>query len=483
MDGLEAVELKFSEVLEDNETVRIDSEYFRKALIDFYKTISDFEKLGSFVKSGYRVVYENTKILDIPKADEHLYTRFLQASDLLTPEIIIDNIGFVDNSDWERYPKGRIEKGELLIEVKGKAEKVAIVYDDVPERTLVSGSLFKLKVNNKISREYLLAFLLCKYGAMFKDRSKTNLLISYISKPDLYNIPIPTVSKEFQNEISKLIKQSHIVLEESKTLYKEAENLLLKELGLVGYEPSVQNIATKSFKESFGVSGRLDSEYYQPKYDEIENIISKKDCFTYIKDEFKHVKKSFDKSKDGYNYIEIGNVNVSDGTNVFNYVETQALPANAKINVKNGDLLVSTVRPYRGAVTIINTDEDDLIVSGAFTVLRKKENSNINTQVLQVMLRTNIYRELLLKYNVGTQYPVIKDEDVLNLMIPNIEDSIQLMVEEKIKKSFELKEESKKLLDLAKRAVEVAIEKSEDEAMKVIDSPKEQKEEMLRKYL
>mgnify|MGYP000644415023 CR=1 FL=1 len=27
----------------------------------------------------------------------------------------------------------------------------------------------------------------------------------------------------------------------------------------------------------------------------------------------------------------------------------------------------------------------------------------------------NIYKELLLKYNVGTSYPVIKDDDVLNL--------------------------------------------------------------------
>ena len=382
----------------------------------------------------------------------------------------MDNIGFVDNSDWERYPKGRIEKGELLIEVKGKAEKVAIVYDDIPEKILVSGSLFKLKVNNKILREYLLAFLLCKYGSMFKDRSKTNLLISYISKPDLYNIPIPSVSNKFQNEISKLIKQSHIVLKESKILYKEAEELLLKELDLVDFTPKNENIAIKSFKDSFMQTGRLDSEYYQTKYDEIEKIISEQRSFTYIKNEFNHIKTSFDKSKNGYNYIEIGNVNVSDGTNVFNYVETQVLPANAKINVKNGDLLVSTVRPYRGAVTIIDTSENDLIVSGAFTVLRKKENSKINTQVLQVLLRTNIYKELLLKYNVGTSYPVIKDDDVLNLVIPIIDISIQNRIEEKIKKSFLLKEESKRLLYLAKKAVEIAIEKNENEAVEFINA-------------
>ena len=46
------------------------------------------------------------------------------------------------------------------------------------------------------------------------------------------------------------------------------------------FKPSVENIATKSFKESFETSGRLDSEYYQPKYDEIiEKIKSYKGGF------------------------------------------------------------------------------------------------------------------------------------------------------------------------------------------------------------
>ena len=81
----------------------------------------------------------------------------------------------------------------------------------------------------------------------------------------------------------------------------------------------------------------------------------------------------------------------------------------------------------------------------------------------------NIYKELLLKYNVGTSYPVIKDDDVLNLVIPIIDISIQNRIEEKIKKSFLLKEESKRLLDLAKKAVEIAIEKDENEAVEFIN--------------
>lgn len=323
---------------------------------------------------------------------------------------------------------------------------------------------------NFILPEYLTAFLNSKQGIWdIKRRARQSINQTNVNPEEVKEIEIPLLSMVIQQKIKFMFDISHEKRVLSDSLYKEAEELLLKELDLLDFKTSEENIAIKSFKESFGTSGRLDSEYYQPKYDQIEKTIRERGKYTYIKNEFNHIKTSFDKSKDGYNYIEIGNVNISDGTNISNYVEIKDLPANAKINVKNGDLLVSTVRPYRGAVTIINNEEDDLIVSGAFTVLRKRENSNINTQVLQVLLRTNIYKELLLKYNVGTQYPVIKDEDVLNLIIPNIDETIQTLIEEKIKKSFELKEESKKLLDLAKRVVEVSIEKNEDESIKIID--------------
>ena len=133
-------------------------------------------------------------------------------------------------------PKGRISKGEILIEVKGKIEKVAIVPDDFPEKTLVTGSLFKLTVNDKISKHVMLTYLISKYGVSFKDRYKTNLLISFVSKPDLYRIPIPTFNTIFQSTIDQLFYRIFSSNKRSKTLYDSAETLLLETLGLINFE-------------------------------------------------------------------------------------------------------------------------------------------------------------------------------------------------------------------------------------------------------
>jgi hypothetical protein len=57
-----------------------------------------------------------------------------------------------------------------------------------------------------------------------------------------------------------------------------------------------------------------------------------------------------------------------------------------------------------------------------------------------------------------------------NFYIPLVNDDIQQTIAEKIKVSFKLKAESKKLLDLAKQAVEMAIEQNEVVALEYIDT-------------
>ena len=50
-----------------------------------------------------------------------------------------------------------------------------------------------------------------------------------------------------------------------------------------------------------------------------------------------------------------------------------------------------------------------------------------------------------------------------------IKQEIQDQIAEKVRESFALRKESKCLLDLAKHAVEVAIEQGEDAAMKLLE--------------
>ena len=121
-------------------------------------------------------------------------------------------------------------------------------------------------------------------------RARQSINQTNVNPEEVKEIEIPLLSMVIQQKIKFMFDISHEKRVLSDSLYKEAEELLLKELDLLDFKTSEENIAIKSFKESFGTSGRLDSEYYQPKYDQIEKTIRERGKYTYIKNEFNHIK-------------------------------------------------------------------------------------------------------------------------------------------------------------------------------------------------
>lgn len=375
-----------------------------------------------------------------------------------------------------------LKNSDVLINIVGATTDVigraAILFSDFPLANITQAmALLRIKEKflNTYNSFFLFSFLSSNLGHKQIRRIARPTGQYNMNLQEVGSIKIPIVSINFQNEIKNTLLSYEKKKAKAIDLYHQAEQILLEELGLNNWQPSADNINTKSFKESFSSTGRLDAEYYQPKYENYyDKVISYKKGYTYIKNEFDQIVTLSPKNKEMYYYIEIGDVNVSDGTIKANYLETDNLPANAKIAAQKNDLLISNVRPNRGAVSIIDTDHENIIVSGAFTVLREKTDSIFSNEILKVLLRLNIYRDWLLKFNIGTQYPVIKDRDILDLPIPKLDEKIQKEIKIKIQNSHSLKHQSEQLLKAAKSAVEIAIEQDENAAIKYINQNTEQ---------
>lgn len=72
--------------------------------------------------------------------------------------------------------------------------------------------------------------------------------------------------------------------------------------------------------------------------------------------------------------------------------------------------------------------------------------------------------------NAGTSYPVIDDNDILNLPFPIIPRDIQDEMQGKITGMYSAKVLSKHLLCIAKRGVEMATEQNEKDALRWIET-------------
>ena len=445
-----------------NEELRIDAEYFSKQNISGIKRLSDF---GTIKISDIAEVTDgiHTSI----DYDENSRINLISAGSPKENVFDLSRNVFISEKAHKANPRTALRKNDVIISTVGTIGNCAVVDESILPANC-DRHVGIIRIKKDYSPYVLSTFLLSKYGRLQTMRESTGNVQLNLFIYKLKELLIPAFSKDFQSKIETLVKSAHAKLEESKSLYVQAENLLLCELGMSGENLSEfskpcggANVSIKRFSDVFQ-SGRLDSEYYQKKYDLIEEKIkSYKGGFEIVSNLFIQNVDVCNYKKSEYNYIEIGDVNVGDGSVSFNRIEASALPDNAKRVLKKGDILISKVRPYRGAVAIVDFEQNDLIGSGAFTVLHEK--SDYKKETLQVLFRTQVYREWLLKWNVGSSYPVIKDEDILNLPIPILSLEIQSKIASLVQSSFVCRTESRQLLQNAKTLVEQEIEKQGEE--------------------
>lgn len=466
LEGLEVSEEKFSNsILNNKYSGRFEAEFFHKKYKQIFKDLTnkEFEELGKLV---FLTDGEHGNAITFPEG----FAKYYGARNVLSGILDENNVEYITEEHHYKIRKSKLYPNDILISCVGaNIGYASIVPDYVGEANIVRNVALIRTTDKRILNHYLLSYFQSKYGKGLFIRMATGNAQPLVSLDYIKTIPVFIPSLDFQKEIKRVVEKAKKSLVESALEYTEAENILLQELGLSNWQPNIKNNNTKSLKESFLSNGRIDAEYYQPKYDEIEKKIKEyKNGVDTVANNFKLIKTEIEFTRDKYLYLEIGDVNVSNGNISPNYVDTEALPANAKINVEMGDVLVSKVRPYRGAVTFIDKKYDDLIVSGAFTVLREK--SSIKKETLCTLLKTNVYKELMMKFNVGSSYPVIRDEDILNLPIPKIPESTQESISDKVKQSFSLLSKSNQLLEAAKKAVEIAIEENEESALNYLNN-------------
>lgn len=465
MDGLEAVELKLSEVLVDNETKRFDSEYFKKEFLTFINKLKklNHSRLESItdVKGGKRLP------LDEDFSDEGI--PYIRAEDNKKGFVNTENSPYISFELHNKLKLYQTQYNDILLTIVGNSiGDVGIVKFNLEKCNLTENCAKIINLDYSLNPDYLFIFLNSQFGQMQIQREKVGTAQPKLSIERIRRFIIPIYSNNFQSQIENFVKSSYQKLEDSKTLYKETEKLLLKELDLLDFKPSEKNIAIKSFKESFLSTGRLDSEYYQPKYDDIISKIKSYKCGFELLQIACNLKDTNYNPKENqyYQYVELSNIGNTGDITGFTYEMGQDLPSRARRKIKENDVIVSSIEGSLEKVALVTKEFDDSLCSTGFYVL---DSEKINSETLLVLFKNKVFQQILRKNCSGTILTGMNKDEFLNIVVPIIDISIQIQIEEKIKESFELKEKSKQLLDLAKQAVEIAIEKDEDEAILFIN--------------
>lgn len=116
-------------------------------------------------------------------------------------------------------------------------------------------------------------------------------------------------------------------------------------------------------------------------------------------------------------YIEIGDVNLEQGISGFTPVAFSEAPSRARRLVRNGDVLISTVRTYLKAIGQVGEpqSENKKVASTGFAVLRP---NRIEPRFLKYTVSSDTFIQNIQAYSTGISYPAINASQLVKFKIP-----------------------------------------------------------------
>lgn len=368
------------------------------------------------------------------------------------------------------YNKFALKDGDVLFNRTNSFEwvgRTGIYYqnDDI-QRTFAS-YLVRLNPKDDILPEYLCTYLSCKYGEWdVKRRARQSINQTNVNPEEVKEIEIPILDINVQQKIRSCFTQANSLRILSQKAYSEAELILHNELGINAIVATDVNVSQKRFSD-FVNSGRLDAEYYQPKYDDLFSRLSKFESKRL--GDMVQIRKSIEPGSEAYQNKGIPFIRVSN-LSKFGFSDT-------KIHL-SPDEYGDVIRPKQntillskdGSVGIAYKVEQDMnvITSGAILHLTITDNEFM-PDYLTLVLNSVIVGMQAERDAGGSIIQHWKPSEIENVIIPKLSQEIQQEITNKVKESFALRRESKRLLNLAKTAVETAIEQGENAALRLLD--------------
>lgn len=452
LEGLEVTEVKLHK-LENNFT--IGSEFYSK----FYVHLMDI--IGKCHYPSKRLDAVCPLITD----GDHSAPNYKDNGVLFLLSESVQN-GYIDDSIY-RYispethaflSKSALKEGDVLVTKTGiYFGKSAVVPVGFPEAN-TSAHVGVLRIGDSSINPYFLStYINCKYGYHQFRRRGIKATRPEIKLVEFNDIQIVQAPSDIQQQVAEKILIANQKRIASQQLYTSAETYLLECLGMADFAANPDAYNIKTLKESFLETGRFDSEYYLPKYEDyIELVHSYPNGYDLIGNVCDIKDNNFTPfSGVQYKYIELANIGKSGEITGCDIQDGENLPTRARRLVHQGDVIVSSIEGSLDSCALVMDEYDGALCSTGFYVLQSHQH---NPETLLTLFKSLPIQNLMKKGCSGTILTAIGKSEFEKIPIPLIRKEVQEEIAKHVQKSFELRKEAMQLLENAKLTVEAVIE-------------------------
>ena len=457
MEGLEISEVKLSDL---DSYKRIDAELFNKNYVLFKSAIKQI----AYTTFADECIVIRKGIFNV---NSDCYCNkgvpFVRISNLDSMIIDTKDMVYIPSEVHKNNLKTELKRGDIVLSKTAiaAASIVNLDYCNVSQDIVA----IKLNTNSKVLSHYVVVFLNTIYGNEQLQRRFTGNVQMHLNLEECKNeVMIPVFPIQFQLKIKTIFEKAIQLLSQSQTLYLEAQKLLLENLN--DWQHKKNQVNVKSLKESFLSSGRLDAEYYLPVYEDLFNLL--KQYKTTTLGNVVAIQKSIEPGSNCYLKKGTPFVRVADLTK-FGIAKPSIF--------LDKDIFKDVIRPKQDTILMskdgsigiaykVEKDED-FITSSAILHLQIIDN-NILPDYLTLVINSKVVQMQAERDAGGSIIQHWKPSEISNVVIPILPMEKQQEISQKVQESFRLRNESKRLLNVAKTAVEIAIGESEEAALEYL---------------
>jgi len=448
-------------------SARIDAEHYSPRFVPvlrqlaFLNTVKLRRTLREPVKTGHTPSTKNMAYYDSG------LVKFVKTDNLREDRIDTYDVQLLSELGNSVIAASELRPDDVIVTIIGATE------DIIGRAARTHADLGRANINQNVAlirshipAGYLAVFLNSHYGReqliwLSRQTEQVNLNCREVEE-----LAIPLFADRFISAVHDLNNQRHRLLLDSMRIYTQAEQLLLSELGLQNWEPSPALTYVRN-RSHTARARRMDAEHFQPKYTELRaHIRNYPNGFLRITDIATNSDETIEPRahpEQEFDYIELAGISQVIGTiESSNKVKGKDAPSRARMLLRTGDVIASTVEGSLDKVALVSAEYDAAIGSTGFFVLRPR---TVTSGYLLALAKSIVVREQMRCESSGTILAAVPAKSLRNVIVPNIPRDKRDRIAGLVQQSHAARRGAKALLEKAKRAIEIAIEEAEESAM------------------
>ena len=441
--------------LEVFESARLDSEHFQPSFVNMESKVRSFDhkllgQIAGYINRGTQPTYSEEGEIPV-----------LRTVNIREKGLTDTRQDFVTKEFFDDNPRGQVSQDDVLITSTGVGTLGRVTYNYESSPYFADGHITMVRNFEHSNPQYVTTFLQSQVGyALIERRQRGSSGQIEIYPDDIASIPIPLLPKAFQEDIAAMQMRARELRWRSQELYAEAEALLLDALGLdaaLDAEEEALLTYTQSSRRAWE-AGRLDAEYFQPRYTQVEQAIQQA-AHTTLGKLIEPLVNGYDYRdyvEEGTPYIRVGNVgrgriDLEGAAKVGITIDD----VDKNVDLRVGDVLFTRKGTF-GNAAVVREGQTHAIISSEIMRLRLKD-LRIQPDYLALFLNSDAGYLQVERRVHGVAYYSISQPDLESVFVPILSADLQQHLTRLVQQSIKAEQDAHRLLEEAKAQVEAMI--------------------------